>query len=242
MTRASKTSRILSGLLIAIGTSLALLLTAIALWPDFEAVRFDITHAGGEALPALRCPILITPVDEAAIRLELTNPRDRPINFLVRTNIAAGFVSLLREEQEQTLLQPGESVEFVWPVTVEDAVYGRMILARARVLRAGGLPERQRSCGIMVMFTPLGRGQHIVAGLLAAILLSIGTGSLLWLRQERPFAGQMKPRTRVVGVFVLLILLTMTASLLGWWGSGVLIILFMLLAVVALIDRSGTVK
>ena len=224
------------------GILFALVLTFFAWWPDFEAALFDPTHSGGESLNSLRCPLLITPSDEAAIRLTLTNPLDRPVNFLTQANISERFVTLMRQENSQVMVQPGESAELAWSVTPEDAVYGRMILARVRVLRASGLPARQKACGILVLNVPVVRGNQIIGGLLGATFLYLGVGAALWLRNERPLTGRQRERIRTVGVFALLMLLTMGISLLGWWGGAILIILLMILLLVAFLERLSTQK
>jgi hypothetical protein len=238
----SKAVRVLSIFLFVLGITLAIVLTIFALWPDFEASLFDTTHAGGESLTSLHCPLLITPADNASLRLTLANPLEQPINFLVRANISDGFMTLMRQEEAQATVQPGERVAFAWSVKPEDAVYDRMILARVRVLRTVGLPARQRACGIFVLNVPVLRGNQIIAALLTATLLSLGGGTVLWLKNERPLTKRQGERTRVIGVLTLLLLLTMTASLIGWWGAGLLILMIMVLFLVVIIERLGSLK
>lgn len=219
------------------GMVLALVLIGFALWPDFEAALFDTNNARGESLNSLHCPLLITPSDAATIRLTLTNPLDKPVNFLVRANISEKFVSLIRQEQGEARLQPGERTEFTWPIEPQDAVYGRMILARVRVLRASTLPTRQKACGVLLLNVPIVTGNQIVGGLLAMTLLYLGGGGFLWVRHERPLTGRKRELARIVGAFVLLLLLTLFFSLIGWWGSGVVIILVMFLILGAAVER-----
>lgn len=237
-----KSVRFISIFLFVAGVLFALVLTFFALWPDFEAALFDPTHSGGESLNSLRCPLLITSSDEAAIRLTLTNPLDRPVNFLTQANISEGFVTLVRQEISQVMVQPGERAQLAWSVTPEDAVYERLILARVRVLRASGLPARQKACGILVLNVPVVRGNQIIGGLLGATLLYLGLGALLWLRNERPLTSRQQELGRAVGLFALLLLLTMGISFLGWWGGAILIILVMLLLLVAFLERLSIQK
>ena len=239
MKESDKTVRLLSVFLFVTGMALALLITIFTLWPDIEAAMFDVNNARGESLNSLRCPWLITPSDEAAIRLRLRNSLDRPVNFLAQANISEGFVTLMRHEQARATVQPGESTEFAWLIRPEDAAYGWMVLARVRVLRASSLPARQRACGILVLDIPVLSGNQIMGGLLAATLLYLGVGTTLWIRSERPLTKRKRERIRAIGLFALLLLLTMTISLIGWWGGGIIILLGMVLFLAVVIERLG---
>ena len=232
-----KTIRGLSLFLLGMGALFAILLTIFGLWPDLEASLFDTNNSSGEQLRALRCPVLITPADEAMIRLKLTNPLDQPINFLARANISQGLVTFMRQENRRASVEPGESVEFTWSVQPEDAVYGRMVLARVRVLRTNVLPARQKACGIMILDVPFLRGNQIIGGLLAATLFYLVVGGGLWLRSERPLTERKREQAQFAAGLILMLLLTMTFSLIGWWGSGAVIILITFLILIAYFDR-----
>jgi hypothetical protein len=117
-----------------------------------------------------------------------------------------------------------------------------MILARVRVLRTNTLPERQKACGILVLPVPVVKGAHVVGALLAAILLCLGLGAALWLRQERPLTARQRERARIVGLLAFLLLLTMVISLLGWWGGGIIIIMIIILFLTAVMERFGWQK
>ena len=237
MEKTSNAVQFLSLFLMSMGMVLSLVLTIFALWPDFEAALFDTNNANGEALNSLHCPLIITPADEAVIRLKLNNSSDQSVNFLTRASIAQKSLTFIRQVNARATVQPGEDVEFTWAVSVEDAVYERMILARVRVLRTSRLPTRHKACGILVLNVPLLKGNHIVVGLLAAILLYLGGGAVLWFRHERPLSKFKRDITRVLGLFVLMLLATMIFSLIGWWGSGFTIIVVMFLVIGAGIDR-----
>lgn len=242
MERSNKAVQVISIILVITGMIFSLVLTAFALWPDFEASLFDTNNANGEKLTSLRCPLIITPADQAAIRVTLENPLDKPVNFLVFAHISQGFVSLIREEDDRTTAQAGETVTFSWPVNIEDAAYGRMILARVRVLRTAGTPARQQSCGIMVLNVPFLKGNQVTGGLLVSTLLYLGVGAILWFKNERPLTGRKRDFAQIVGGFALLLLMTMFLSLIGWWGGGFIIILGLLLLIAASIERLSFYK
>ena len=237
MDLADKARQVSTIFFIATGVILALTLTIFALWPDFEAALFDTNNANGESLNTLRCPLLITSADEATIHLTLHNRSDRTVNFLTRANIARRSLTFMRQENDRATVPPGEKAEFAWSVSPEEAVYDRMILARVRVLRTNSLPARQKACGILVLNIPFLKGSQIIGGLLVGTLLSLGAGTILWLKWKRPLTGRKRKFTHLVGLLVLLLLLTMTFSLVGWWGSGLIIIVVMLIALAALIEH-----
>lgn len=216
------------------GLLLALALTLVALWPDLEASLFDSALGAERSLENLRCPIVVTPADAAAIQATFTNPFDRPVQFVVRANITQGFVSLQREEDTLLQLAPGEEATLSWPIAPQDAAYERLILARIFAFRSAPLPARARTCGILVVNNPLVSGKTIVAGAVSLSLLSLGVGAALWLgsvERQRWAAGH------TAGRLAFLILLALGASLLGWWAVSLVLLLLLLLLLAVLLER-----
>ncbi len=225
-----------SGLFI-IGLLLALGLTLIALWPDLEASFFDSALAAERSLENLRCPIILTPAQPGTIQATFSNPHERPVQFLVQASITQGYVSWQREDDTLLQLAPGQVESLAWPITVEDAAYGRLILARIFAFRSAPLPARARTCGILVLNTTFLNGNQIVVGLTGAALVSLGLGGALWLHPLGQMSRQRWRASYTTLRVAFLILLALGASLLGWWAISLILLLLVLLLLAVLIER-----
>ncbi len=231
----SKALGILGILLFALGLLAGMALAAGAVWGDLEASLFHSARRGDASLRGLRCPVILTTAETGAIRATLTNPLDRAATFNLRTYISEGFVSLFREERARVPLEPGEKERLEWPVTAEDAAYGRVILARVQVMGQYPLPARQGACGILVFDLPSVTGGQVLAVVLAASLLLLAGGAGLWLAANRPLAGQRLEVARALGALGASVVVALVTSLLGLWVAGLLA----LVATVLLIGAIG---
>jgi hypothetical protein len=229
--------RALSIALFLLGLLLATALTAIALWPDFEATLFDPALTAEESLKGLNCPLVITGNESAQITSTFSNPFERKVDFLVRTRISMGGVTLIRQYSEMVELEAGEKREVAWPIYLDDAAFGRIILARAYAFRKYPMPSRARSCGILVLDMPALSGRQFVGVTLALSLASLIAGAVIWLRHERPLLERRLELTRAAGALAGLILLALVASMLSWWVVGLFLLVLALLLLVAALER-----
>ena len=229
--------RFASSLLFLAGVMFALLLTIVSFWPDQEASLFDSSLSAQDSLNTLRCPLIVTPNEAAAIRVTLTNPLERPIQLLARARISDGYVTLMRQETRTVPLSPGETQTASWAVSGEDAVYGRFILARVYVFRQNPLPSRQKACGIWFLDVPLVTGGQLVGAAAAASFLGMLVGGVWWLRLEWPLRAQRRDVALAVGTLTSLVLIAAGMSLSGWWSGGLLVILLTVLVLVVILER-----
>lgn len=229
--------RFLSSLLFVSGILFTLLLAIVAFWPDQEASLFDSSLSAQATLNTLRCPLVITPNEAAAIQVTLTNPLERPIQLLARARISDGYVTLMRQETRTLQLAPGETQTISWTITGDDAVYGRFILARVYVFRQNPLPSRQKACGIWFLNAPLFTGMQLIIAAATASLLGIVGGGAWWLRLEWPLRQRRRDLALAAGTLALLVLAAAGMSMLGWWTAGLLVILLAILVLVVMLER-----
>jgi ABC-type multidrug transport system fused ATPase/permease subunit len=222
-------------LIFSIGVLVGLALFSGAAWGDLEGFLFHSTTRGDSSLRSLRCPVFLTSAESGAIRARFSNPLERSTEFAVRTYISEGFVSMLREIREQLPLEPGESKQLEWPVTPDDAAYGRVILARVHVRGGYPLPSRHASCGILVLDVPSLTGGQILALALTASLLCMGLGAGLWIATHRPLAGRSLDVVRAMGALAVTVVVGIVVSLLGMWVLGLLAVVVTILLTGAII-------
>lgn len=226
MTTRSKTLRALALALIALGVAIALALSVGGIWADLEASMFDRALDADARFGALRCPTIMTVDKPGSIRATLSNTTDNSYSPRIRVHISDGFLTLMREETATVALAPGERQRFEWPITAEDAAYGRVVLVRAWQSPWGLQPDRAASCGVLVLDVPFLGGGQLVGLAIALSVLTMGGGLALWHLADRP----MRKRDQRIGAslitLAIVILLTVILTLIEFWlfALGALII------------------
>jgi hypothetical protein len=235
MNSKNRVIRILSVLLFSVGVLLGIALFGLTVWADFEASMFDVTMRGTASLKTLACPVLMTATETGTVRATFTNPFERPVEFRIRAHISDGYVTLMREINSNLSLAPGETKPLEWPVTPDDAAYGRLILVRVRVGAKYPLPSRHASCGILVVGLPYFTGNLVLGIAFATSLLSMVAGTGLWILANRPLRGLGRDATWAMGALAGCVVAGTVVGLLGWWVVGVIILVITVLLTGAII-------
>lgn len=195
---------------------------------------FDPSPVGNASLDTLRCPLLMTATETATLSASFTNDSPRESLFLVRAHISSGFFTLMDEFDTMVSLSPGETRRLEWPVTVENAAYGCLVLARVHAFGgSSSAPYRNGSCGILVLGLP-GSGGLIVGLALAGSLLLMAGGLVLWVVGSRAETAPSVVPYVLVPLFIP-VLVGVVAGYFGWWALGVVVlaltVLFLVVAV-----------
>ncbi len=229
--------RVLGLVLFVLGFVAAVALTALTVWGDLEASLFDTSVSAETSLQSLSCPVFIVRDETGHISASFTNTGERAVERAIRVHISDGRVSVMREERVQEPLEPGVTARLRWPVTVDDAAYGYLILARVSTLRQFPMPSESSSCGVLVLGLPWGNGlMALVAWLALSLAGMIGGG---WLYLADRTLRVRRPRTTVT-IFALGIVAVagLVAGLLGAWTAGVLVLALTFLLLIALFAQT----
>ncbi len=239
MQNGSKFMLRLGALLFILGLLLTTTMAFVIFLPDMEASLFDAgtSASADESLRSLSCPYIITAGETVNLRAKFTNPEDRDISFIVRSRISQGLVTLMRQDSQVVEIAAGDTLELSWPVTADDAAFGRLILARVLATRSAAFPARENSCGILLVNVTGVTGQQIVILGLVVSLLAMGGGAGLWLRQTRPLTGRMQSIAQAFGALGAVILGSLVAGLLNWWLVGLLLLILAILLLGAILER-----
>lgn len=220
-------------MLFVMGLLMTLTLGALAIWSDFEASLFDISIRAESSLNSLRCPILITNYEQGQVSAAFRNTGERPVNRPVRARISDGFVTLIREENVQLPLQPGEQKRQHWDISPADAVYdGWLILVRVSTLRQAPMPSQSNTCGILVLNLPGVQGWAVVSAWLSVGLAAMFGGAFLWWR-SRPATARSRPLALAAGANGLVVLAVLACGLTGQWLLGIVLLAILVLLIVA---------
>jgi hypothetical protein len=221
----------ISVILFSVGVLLGVILMGVTVWADLEATLFNPQARQYQPFRSLRCPIIITPEETGIIRARFKNTLDREIDFFIRAHISHGYVTLRREVITELALAPGETERVEWEINAEDAAFERLVLFRMTARGAYPLPNRQGTCGVLLVETSSLRGNQIVAILLAgSLVLTLGGGGL-WFATHREMLELQMQLSRAMGFLTVSTILGIIVSLMGWWVFGAFFLVVILLAV-----------
>jgi hypothetical protein len=222
--------------LLLFGIGLALLLVVMASWPNMEARMFDPSVVAEARLTSLRCPIVVTPADEAQITATFRNSSDRNVRLYIVARISEGYLTLMRQTETLLSLAPGERHTLTWDIAPEDAVYGMVIMARVQQHRSFPFPSRDRTCGILFLDMPWIKGGQLIGLLISLTLVSLGTGAFLWLRQERPLSEAKRKQALSMGGIIAILFAAFLAGLLGAWLVSLLLLIGILVLFISVLE------
>jgi hypothetical protein len=218
----NQASSTLGALLYILAVVAGLFLTVISTWGDMEADSYGFARRSTSSLSGLACPILLTRNETGAISLSVSNPTDQPLHPSARTEISAAFEPEVFVESMD--LSPGESKRLEWTLKPENVVLGNFILANVQVYASYPIPNREKTCGILIMDLP-GSGGIIVTALAAFSLMGLGGG--LYLMNSSGLRQHLAPLTWNAILFLsVLIIIGLILSALGSWvpSIGVLVV------------------
>jgi len=226
----------ISLILYAIGVLVGVAVSGATLWGDIEASVFDSSIIGDSKI-RLNCPVIITKDEIGKISATLKNPEDREKSFFVRAHISDGYVSLIREVNQQISVPPGAKTHLEWEVFPEDRAYNRIILFRALVSPSYPIPSQGNSCGVLVMDIPFLTGTQFYVLLLVLGLVCIFEGILIWNKINRPMKDDMRSLTNGMYALAIFVYATVLASFWGFWILGVILFAASLLLIGIIFGR-----
>ncbi len=241
MKNRNKAFRTLSVGLYAIGVVLAMALSMGGIWADLEASMFDRAMDADGRLSSFRCPTIMTVDRPTAVRATLSNPFDRPIEHNIRVHISVGRLTYMREERATVSLASGERQRLEWPISVEDAAYGSIVLVRAYLFPKYPQPDRNLSCGVLVLDVPFLTGGQLVALVITLSVLAMGGGLAIWYTQNQPLIGRDMRIATALAILAFVVLATVALTLAEFWipALGALIISLLMIGGITTHFRFG---
>ena len=199
-----------------------LLLIVVATWADMEAASYGFPRRASDALSGLTCPILMTRNETDTISLRVSNSTDKQLHPSVRTEISADFNPQVFIESVD--LAPGEAKSVEWSVGPQNIDLGMFIFANVQVYATYPIPNREKTCGILIMDLP-GRGRPIQTALFTVSLLGLGGG--LYLMSKSGLRGNRSALTWNAIIFLAVLIVSgLILSYIGSWipSLGILVL------------------
>ena len=198
------------------GILLGLLLSILAVWADYESTSYGFPRRAQAPLRGLTCPVFMGRNERATVSLKISNPTDRNLSPGVRTEISTAGEPV--SEVEAIPLAPGEQRILQRTVGPGNVDLGMFIFVDALVYSVYPMPDRETTCGILVL--PIANGTYplILGTLLSMLFMAVGA---YLLHKGDPPSG----RSRSLFFLVIATLLAMMLGYIGLWLAALLLIL-----------------
>ena len=211
-----------------------LFLIVLSTWGDMEADSYGFPRRANARLRGLDCPILLTRNETGVISLSISNPTDQPLHPSARTEISAPFEPEVFIESID--LNPGEEKTLEWSLKPENIVLGNFILANVQVYASYPIPNREKTCGILIMDLP-GSGRVVVPALAAFTVIGLGWG--LYSMKKSDLAKKRGSSTWNAILFLsVLIFIGLILSFMGSWVPSLGILVLSVLISVLLLSTT----
>jgi hypothetical protein len=210
------------------GILLGLLLALLAVWADYESTSYEFLRRAQAPLRGLTCPVFLGKNESSVVSLTISNPTDRILSPGVWIQISTS--SALDSKVDHIQLAPGEQITLHRSVGPENVDLGMFIFVDAFVYSVYPLPDRETTCGILVL--PVFSGTSLLIFGTALSVVFMTTGTYFLYRNEQ--ATRRSPSTLFI---VIATALAMTSGYLGWWFPALILII---LAVLTLMITAGS--
>jgi len=234
-----KPLRVIGFVLYLVGAAAGFLLLTMSVWGDLEAGSFGVPLKADEKLSSLNCPVFVTMDEVGVISAVIENRTDRDAAPLMRSTITFGFVTLVDEQNRRVEVPAGESREVSWNVSLENAAYGRLILARFYQFSNFSVPSRAGSCGIVVLPFSGPTGQQVFIGSFVLSMIFVTVGISLYTPKNILRVDSTNPQHKrlrsMIRSFIFLATYFLVATLISLIGNFLFGVGLMLLAVISTI-------
>ena len=216
-----------------VGFAMALLLT----WANFELPfyfersYFSVSTPTTEKLE-LSCPLLLTTVDDGAIKAYLPNTTDKTINLDFRVQVSF-MEGIERELQFNPEVLSGETGVVDVKIDSADRFYNMFILMRAFQFPTYKTPARAGSCAVVMLPFNFVDGSEALLLILGILILFMGGGLLLFARINKPLVKKNKSIFNSMVVTTVFIGIAIAAGVLSYWVLGIIMLAVIFLQTVA---------
>ena len=198
------------------GILIGLLLSLLAVWADYESISYGFPRRAQAPLRGLTCPVFMGRNESRTVSLKIYNPTDRTLSAGIRTQISTSTEPL--SQVEGIRLAPGEQMTLQRTVGPENIDFGMFIFVDALVYAVYPMPDRETTCGILVLPVTNGTYPLILGTALSVLLMAAG----IYLLNKN---GLPVGRSRPLLFMVIATMLAMTLGYIGWWLAAFLLII-----------------
>ena len=226
---------IFGALLFLAGVLAGLLLSAAVVWGESEARIY--TSYNGERRLKVQCPLMLSPVESAAVSANIINTSNKEIKPVVSVEVSHAKVP--RKESQTLTLAPGGSETVQWTVDPSDVIFERMILVNILQSQYRDNPSRLGSCGIFIMSILGLPGAQTFALVFAVSLVAMLSGAVLWLYARWPLNRLATNIAQISTVLFIITVLALVTTIPPLWGLTLILDMLILLIFGVIVTEFG---
>lgn len=221
MNKGSRVLRILGIFTFSIGALLGMAFFISATWADVESILYGFVKFTNHSTSAMRCPVFVTGDETGVVSVRIRNTTGRVWRPTLR--VVTSNRGLMTPRIERLSFEAGENRQVQWELAPENVVLGRFIFVKMYLYAAYPLPDREQSCGILVLDLPGLTGSQVTLAAIVTSLVFMLDGTFLWFLANRP------PRKRNADILRAMVALTVVVAggilsvLLASWVWGTLL-------------------
>lgn len=215
-----------------LGALLSLTVAVLATWSDLEAAFYGFDRRGSAPLQNLRCPVLLNRNETGIVSVKISNTTDRKLAPAVRAEFSTTITPISSLDSVQ--LGPGESKTVEWTVGPDNIDLKRFIFSNVYIFASYPLPDREATCGTLVIDLPI-RGGVLLFLMILLGLAGMG-GGLFMLNRARPLSNRLEKALRPLTFLTVVLVLALVVSLAGWWVQGVLLLAVTLITTIVTVN------
>ena len=202
------------------GILIGLLLSLLAVWADYEASAYGFRRRAQTPFRGLVCPVFIGRNESRTVSIKISNPTDQTVSPGIWTEISSSQDA--KPQIEYVQLAPGEEVTVQRTIGPENIDLGTFIFVDAFVYSAYPIPDRENTCGVLILPITSGAPILLIGTALSTLFMAVGMFRLYRRSQ----------RSRSILFMVVATVLAMIFGFTGWWFQGVFVIVLVILTFV----------
>jgi len=210
------------------GILMGLLLAILAVWADYESTAYGFMRRAQASFQGLICPVFLGKNESRDVSIKISNPTDRTLSPGVRIEISTP--NELDSEVEHIQLAPGEQITLKKTIGPENVDLGMFIFVNALVFSTYPIPDRENTCGILVLPITQGAPLLIFGTALSTLLMAVGV-FILYKNKQAAQQGSVQ-RSHSMLFMVIVTILAIFFALMGWWLVAAILIVLSILTFV----------
>ena len=210
------------------GILLGLLLSVLSVWADYEASSYGFVRRAQASFRGLSCPVILGRNERGTVSVKISNPTDRTLSPGILTQVSTDLEP--ESKIDHVKVPPGGEVRVQRTVGPENIDLGSFIFVDALVYATYPIPDRENTCGILVL--PVSGALILIPGTALSILF-MSMGMYMSYKNQLLAKG-----SRSTIFMIITTLLAMILGFIGYWFQSVILIILVILTLLVTLGSS----
>lgn len=210
------------------GILLGLLLSVLSVWADYEASSYGFLRRAQDSFHGLSCPVILGRNERGTVSVKISNPTDRTLSPGILTQVSTDLEP--ESKIDHVKVPPGGEVRVQRTIGPENIDLGSFIFVDALVYSTYPIPDRENTCGILVL--PVSGSLILIPGTTLSILF-MALGMYISYKNELLAKGSRSTIFMIIST-----LLAMILGFIGYWFQSIILIILVILTLLVTLGSS----